>query len=301
MYKYPYRNLIISLILAHGNNRDAVNNVLSDYELPILNAFTLDMYYKRSKAYRPAHIGRLQELISYYKNKSFVPKKALISALRVVSSLQLRCIVESEILLGHRIEYAPELLNEEALKVYKFFFFDPQGWVHIDWTDYMKVLLPYEKDIIRLALSGKDHLLQIALGLDSNTPQDEIMNSFTSSAYEQYIKSMLAMPKTNLLEDKERWQEYTLNWLKAACLAYRTKMSGHAALNAGAQGQEKRTPNFRMTLMGKDGKYIVEPSREELELERNAQMLEEEARYKELADKAAAEGESNANNGTAKN
>ena len=294
MYKFPHNRLLVSLVLAYGNNKDKVNEVLHAYELPELSDATAQMYFQRAKTYPVWAKDVINDMVMYFKQIGYVPATELLAALRVASNMQLRCIVNAGIILGRRIEGAPELLMDKELQIYKSYFFDPTGWTMLDWNDYTKCVNSYEKKVIRLALSGKEHELQIALQLVTTSTEEEILHDMMSKAYKNFVRlesRISELPENTSVDTLKAWRTEAEAWHRMVCNGYRAKMAGHAALNNASSNnsndKENDLPPFRLIYIDENGNLAVEKTREELEAQMKAKMIEDEARYKALSDKAA--------------
>ena len=299
MYKYPHNRLIVSLVLAYGNNRDKINEVLRAYELPELTVKTAIGYYRRAKSYTKK--DSYKDLVLYYKQKGYIPAQELLAALRVVGSMQLRCIINSSVMLGNKLDGAPDLLIPKELDIYKHYFFDITGWTNLDWNDYKREVAPYEKNALQYALEGKVRDLMLALQLVPSSTDDEMLRDVVAEAYKEFknIKRLIndktpAGKRAELVREAKIWADMMFS-------GHRARMAGHGTASRGngnSSGEDDKDdlPPFRLIYIDKNGNLALEKTREELEAEMKQRLEADELRYKALADNAAG-GNANIANG----
>ena len=289
MYKYPHNRMIMSLILAYGNNTDKINEVLRGYELPELSDKTAATFYQHIKKYPVTAKDSMKDLVAYYKQEDYIPAQELLAALRVVSSMQLRCIINSSVMLGNKLDGAPDLLIPKELDIYKFYFFDTTGWTHLDWNDYKREVAPYEKNALQYALEGKVRDLMLALQIVPSSSDDEMLRDSVAKAYKQYMRIEAkindATPPNqldSLMKQLKMWADMMFSGHRARMAGYGTASRGNG--NSSGKEENRKMPPFRLIYIDDKGNIAVEKTREELEAEMKKKMIEDEARCRALAE-----------------
>lgn len=200
--------------------------------------------------------------------------------------MQLRCIVNAGIMLGEKIDQAPDLLTPKELEVYKHYFFDITGWTHLDWNDYKKEVAPYEKKALQYALEGKMRDLQLALQIVPSSTEDEQLRDMGNIAYKQYMRIAAkigddtpANQPDGLLKQVKLWADIASNMHKARMAGLGTVVNGNSSSENADQG---RLPPFRLIYIDQNGNIAVRKTREELEADMKKKLEEDELRYKAL-------------------
>lgn len=290
MYRYPHQSMIISLILAYGNNADKVNEGLQTYQLPELTDNMMLSYSERAKKYPIWARDALKDLVSYYKDDKYMPALELLTALRIVSNVQLRCITNSQIILGNKLDGSPEPLSYKELEVYMFYFFDITGWTYLDWNDYMKEVALYERTILKYALDGKTRDVLMALQLIPDSTEDEMLMDTISKSYKHMMQLEGRLSNTVSLDEQKQILQLIKIRSDIICNSQKVRMARRMLPIDDQHGEEKddKPLPIRLVYIDDNGNIVAEKTREELEKDMKRRLEADDERFKALAAEAAA-------------